>query len=667
MLSGRLAGFAFCFSVLLSGAEPDLAERYYQAIRNDDLTGLRALIKDAGVAVRDSRGTTPLMAAAAVGSADAMKLLLGAGAEVNARNDFDATALMWCATDKTKVEMLLKAGADVNAKSKLGRTPLFIAASSNGTAAIVRMLLEKGADLKTAAVNPADTPLSTAAQAGDSATVRLLIAHGAPLNGFDAKIALLNAALVDNLEIIQSLVEAGGDVNFVSPPVTITVKNGPVALGKFTPLLVAAAYGKPATLKYLLDHGANVNAQDVRGMTPLMLAIATDRVNLESIRLLLARGADPKLKSNLGETAADWAKKFNVPNVLALLDLKPAKADAVPSRTDPVKIEEALARSTALLQRATSTFFVEGGCASCHAHNLGAMAVDAVRSAGASVDAEAARQHAQQAKVMWSANAQGLLQRVDLPGDMDTTEYALFGLAAAHVPADRVTDAIIHNLAAMQKADGNWHMGGVSRPPMEDGDFSRTAMAIRGLLDYGPKGRRAEFAERIKRASDWLLRTPARSTEDRNMMLLGLKWAGADSKILERIIRRNLATQNEDGGWSQTEYLGSDAYATAQTLYALRQCGYPLDSEAVRKGVAYLLRTQQDDGSWHVRSRAAKFQPYFQGGFPYDHDQWISMSATGWATMALAATSSAQARLASGSARNTAGRTADTQAALRRD
>jgi hypothetical protein len=37
-----------------------------------------------------------------------------------------------------------------------------------------------------------------------------------------------------------------------------------------------------------------------------------------------------------------------------------------------------------------------------------------------------------------------------------------------------------------------------------------------------------------------------------------------------------------------------------------------------------------------VRSRALKFQPYFDGGFPYEHDQWISAMATGWATAALA-------------------------------
>jgi hypothetical protein len=36
-----------------------------------------------------------------------------------------------------------------------------------------------------------------------------------------------------------------------------------------------------------------------------------------------------------------------------------------------------------------------------------------------------------------------------------------------------------------------------------------------------------------------------------------------------------------------------------------------------------------------VKSRAVKFQPYFESGFPYGHDQWISASATAWATVAI--------------------------------
>jgi hypothetical protein len=50
------------------------------------------------------------------------------------------------------------------------------------------------------------------------------------------------------------------------------------------------------------------------------------------------------------------------------------------------------------------------------------------------------------------------------------------------------------------------------------------------------------------------------------------------------------------------------------------------------------LSTQAANGSWRVASRAPKFQAYFNSGFPYAGDQWISAWATAWSTMALAQT-----------------------------
>ena len=82
--------------------------------------------------------------------------------------------------------------------------------------------------------------------------------------------------------------------------------------------------------------------------------------------------------------------------------------------------------------------------------------------------------------------------------------------------------------------------------------------------------------------------------------------------------------------------MASDAYATGLTLYALEESGSAPSASVVARATSYLLATQRADGSWYVRSRSAKFQPYFDGGFPYEHDQWISSMATGWATAALA-------------------------------
>ena len=82
----------------------------------------------------------------------------------------------------------------------------------------------------------------------------------------------------------------------------------------------------------------------------------------------------------------------------------------------------------------------------------------------------------------------------------------------------------------------------------------------------------------------------------------------------------------------------TDSYATGQALFALNAAGrMPATDPVYQKGVRYLLRTQADDGSWHVKSRSIWVQPYFDSGFPYSHDQWISAAGAAYATMAIAA------------------------------
>ena len=161
--------------------------------------------------------------------------------------------------------------------------------------------------------------------------------------------------------------------------------------------------------------------------------------------------------------------------------------------------------------------------------------------------------------------------------------------------AGETTDAMVHNIAAQQRAAGNWHVGWVARPPMEDGDFSRTAMAIRVLQIYGAPGRKAEFEKRIARAAVWLAAAAPKTTEDLDMQLLGLKWArgyppGGSAAA-------DAQQQRDDGGWAQTPDLASDAYATGQVLYTLHELGVPSSDPAYRRGVQYLLQTQQSDGS----------------------------------------------------------------------
>ena len=208
-------------------------------------------------------------------------------------------------------------------------------------------------------------------------------------------------------------------------------------------------------------------------------------------------------------------------------------------------------------------------------------------------------------------------------------------LASENVPAGPLTDAMVHNLMAQQRQAGNWHMGGWRGLRRAMAISSRTATAIRALALYAPAGRKAEAQRRIGHAANWLADQPARTTEDLNMQLLGLKWAGVPRRPWLAGLRRLAEMQREDGGWGQTPDLPSDAYATGTALYTMHELGVPASDPVYRRGVQYLVQTQAEDGSWYVKSRAPKIQPYFDTIFPYGHDQWISSAATGWSAAAL--------------------------------
>ncbi|HEX5107309.1 MAG TPA: ankyrin repeat domain-containing protein [Vicinamibacterales bacterium] len=628
--------------VLLTGGlaaqSPADGERLYQAIRQDDLITLLELVQK-DVNARDAQGQTPLMLAATVGSVDAVRTLLAAGADVHAASNGGVTALHLAADSAAKTRLLLEAGAHVNVASQLGRTPLMVAASVNAGAEVVRLLLDKGADLN-AADSVGVTPLISAANVDNRDAAELLLARGANPHAQartgHPSTPLMAAAFNGNLPLVRALLARKADVTAVSADRTGTVRNGPVRYGTVTALHVAVTSGHLDVVELLLKSGALVDAADVRGMTPLMWAVATDRPDARLVRLLLTHGADKSLRSPGGETAVDWAWKFNNPSIASALSASPATPAAVTpvSSHRPVSARDAVMRSLPLQRAASAKVMTDGACAACHAAPLTAMAIDAARARGWTTltsDAEAS-----QTPMLLNAFSTNLSQLGEQGGAPDALVYATQLMAAQKAPATRATDVLVRYLAAKQRGAGNWRGVGATRAPMQDGDFSRTAMSIRTLAHFATPARRAEYRDRVTRAAGWLASQEPLTTEDRVMQLLGLHWADSHDSTRQRRVRELIELQRADGGWSQTMHLASDAYATGQVLYTLREMGVPASEPAMRRGTAFLVSTQREDGSWHVKSRAMKIQPYFESGFPYGHDQWISHAATAWATIGLA-------------------------------
>ena len=646
----RLPGLmAICFAAAITCIGNDAKNQdLFQAIRDGYVSRISNLLAGgADPSARDSHNATPLMYAAQYSTAGCMELLLKNGAHPNDANSFGATALMWGARDADKVRLLLANGADVTARAKSGRTALMAAAAYPGARDVVQMMIVAGADVKV--TDPFGSgALTAAAESGDTAVLKILLDKGADPNEKGAIFgsALMKAAALENAGAVKMLVDRGATVNWQSPQLP-PVKSGQQELGELTALLMAVPMGNPAIVKTLLDAGADLTVRDMRGMSALSLAVAAEKQNAEVVRLLLKKGADVNAPGNDGRSALDWARLWGETPIVALLRSAGAKESAKEKEDSAERAavgpraakeqrqpREAVEASLRLLQVSGSQFFDKSGCGSCHHQYLTNAVATLARDRGLTVDDKLAALSLKQTITISEPLREMLLQRNRAPGAPTTTAALANALADQNMPQSPLTDALVHDISGWQRPDGSWHSV-LNRPPLNS-DFTDTAFALRTLCTFAPKGRKAEIEKQIDRGRAWMLAALPQTTHEHVMRMLGLSWSGVQPSALAKLGEELTKLQREDGGWAQRADFASDAYATGQALYALHTAaGVPVKDDRYRRGVQFLLRTQLEDGSWYVKSRSVKFQPYFDSAFPHGHDQWISSAATAWAARAL--------------------------------
>ncbi|MBM3755632.1 MAG: hypothetical protein FJW38_16800 [Acidobacteria bacterium] len=606
-------------------ADPNAAA-FIAAIRSGDAAAVAKVIAadPKAVSLRDEGDSTPLHHAAGFAPANVVQTLIAKGANVNAKNSRGSTPLLWAIHDLAKVKILVEAGAAVNAKQVEGRSPIYQAALTGNGIATVRFLLEKGADAN-AATMIGLTPLMAAANRGDAETMRLLIARSAKV---DAKAgtgatALIAAAGSGEPAAAKLLLDSGADPNAAT-------KKKDTALG------AAATSGVEESVKLLLASGARVNDQDDRGYSPLMYAAGSDAMPAGVVKLLLAAGADISATGE-GETARSLAAKRGDSEVARMLGVpddvrKLGGVAPAPAEASARPVAESVAKAFTLLEKQSHAFIRIGGCNSCHAQDLPSAAAAMARDRGLSAPREIA-----QLSLAMSGTSHERVMDFNVIG-VASIAWQLFDTGMNRVPASAYTDAVVRYLKAMQTAEGNWHASQGRRPPMSAGEYQAAALAIYSLRHYSPTTEKRSTDEAVNRAAAWLAASKPANTQDRAFQVMGLAWAKAKPGVIATAARALADSQREDGGWSQLPTMGSDAYATGQATYALHLAGRSASDPVVKKGTGYLLRTQAADGSWHVKTRSIWFQPYFESGFPYGHDQWISTAGTAWASMALAAT-----------------------------
>lgn len=615
---------------------PLLAGDVFTAIRENDLAGVRA----GDVAARDRNGVTPLQYASAMGSLEAMKILIARKADVNAADNQGATPLMWAACEPARVSLLLANGAAAGAKTKAGRTPLRVASGCPGALESVKMLIAKGAD------GDKGPALMEAAYAGGPAIMRALLAAGAKADAVDEGgfSALMAATGWGDAALVREMLAKGAKVNAASVYAGKVV-HGDIELKKLTALMMAAPLGNVEMVKTLLDAGAEVNGRDGRGMTPLQFAVASSRANVGIVKLLLEKGADVNAVSKAGETALDWARKYGKAEVIAAVESAGGKGSAVPmapGRTAaPLAARAAAEKSVRLLQASVDTFFTASNCVACHHQPPAALAVKSAREAGLAVDEKQAGMMKKTMAALLAPRPSATLAMELGPPGLDGLTNTTLALAAAGQEAGLLTDSAAAVIASKQRPDGSWGESVIAiRTPMFGSPVTQTMSAVRAMQLYAFPARNAEMEGRVVKARRWLQTAEAPQPHERAERLLALGWTGGSGAALRKAAEAVVRDQRPDGGWGQLNGMESDAYATAMALRAMRESGVAGQfAVAYEKGVAYLLRTQLEDGSWYVRSRGVKLQPYFQSGFPHEHEQWISFVATANAVVALLGTS----------------------------
>jgi ankyrin repeat protein len=300
-------------------------------------------------------------------------------------------------------------------------------------------------------------------------------------------------------------------------------------------------------------------------------------------------------------------------------------------------LRAASAKAIKLIQQSQVVWYEKETCTSCHHQLLPEIPIKLARERGVPVDEKVARET--------TANAFAYLKDLDaaVQGydyiDVLFDGWELVAAQVAGIGPSLATSATAQFIASRQLPDGSWPTIDV-RPPQSHSTFTTTSVCAQAVRNYMPEQFKDEKESRVRRAREWLLNSRPRTTEDRTFQLLGLRWTGAGEKVVKDAARRLLSEQREDGGWSQLPALASDAYATGEVLAALHDgAGLPASDPAYQRGLRFLLKAQEADGSWHVNSRLHPPAPvsprYFETGFPYQHDQFISAMATSWAAAAL--------------------------------
>jgi ankyrin repeat protein len=259
------------FTVLLSlslgtWADPALDAELLQAAQGRNSAAVRALLAaGADANARAADGSTPMLYAAHFGDLDSVQALLGAKGDPNLTNRYGFGPMHEAAlrADAEQIEILLGAGAEVDLALPEGETPLMLASRTSGVEA-VRLLIERGANVNVVERWQGQTPLMYAAAHDRGEVAAALIAAGADV---DARTPVND--LPERLPAVRYFVE--------------------IPSAGLTPVMFAARSGALSALRALIEADADLDAKTPEGFSPIVIAL--DNLHFDAAKMLLEAGA----------------------------------------------------------------------------------------------------------------------------------------------------------------------------------------------------------------------------------------------------------------------------------------------------------------------------------------------------------------------------------------
>lgn len=281
-------------SAFLCLAPPVSGGEIHRAIEAGDIELVKRILEEDPSALSqldDSRfREPPLLVAAAVGNVEIARALLEAGADIDAGDSDNSTALGVAALRRQgeMVAFLIESGANVNHRDRKADCPLSFAVFG-GDEAIIQQLLDAGADLYFRNPN-GETLLHIACSRNVRGLVEHLLESGADVDVLSANggTPLSYTSMQGNAELAQLLLDHGADPNAGRP-------------GEAAPLVFTTWGNKTRCARLLLENGADVDRPAHRNNTALL--IASESSSAEMVQLLIEHGADVDHVNEAGETA----------------------------------------------------------------------------------------------------------------------------------------------------------------------------------------------------------------------------------------------------------------------------------------------------------------------------------------------------------------------------